>query len=36
MVKTTGTNSGRTAWQAGDAAVIAGDSFTIDDAGARA
>jgi hypothetical protein len=26
MVKTTGTNSGRTAWQAGDAAVIAGDS----------
>jgi hypothetical protein len=36
MVRPPARNSGRTAWQACDAVVIAGDSSAIDDAGARA
>jgi len=35
MVRPPARNSGRTAWQACDAVVIAGDSSAIDDAGAR-
>jgi hypothetical protein len=36
MVRPPARNSGHTAWQAGDAVVIAGDSSAIDDAGAQA
>src|SRR6516225_8882591 len=36
MVRPPARNSGRTAWQACDAVVIAGDSSAIDDARARA